>query len=60
LFTLTNMDGTPAVTSSIGLAVAIMFIFKFVGANMFRLYLNITEGKEDKSAQQPELNKETA
>ncbi|WP_299013611.1 nucleoside recognition domain-containing protein [uncultured Photobacterium sp.] len=60
LFTLTNMDGTPAVTSSIGLAVAIMFIFKFVGANLLRLYLNITEGKEDKEEQQPEMKKETA
>ncbi|MGF1748496.1 MULTISPECIES: nucleoside recognition domain-containing protein [Vibrio] len=49
LFTLTMMDGSLAVTSSIGLAVAVMFIFKFVGANLFRLYLNITEGKEDKN-----------
>lgn len=49
LFTLTNLDGSPAVTSSIGLAVIIMFAFKFVGANLFRIYLNITEGKEDKS-----------
>ncbi|MEZ8500379.1 nucleoside recognition domain-containing protein [Vibrio splendidus] len=48
LFTLTAMDGSLAVTSSIGLAVAVMFIFKFVGANLFRIYLNITEGKEDK------------
>ncbi|MCG7497317.1 YjiH family protein [Vibrio sp. Of7-15] len=49
LFTLTNLDGSTAVTSSIGLAVIIMFVFKFVGANLFRIYLNITEGKEDKS-----------
>ena len=49
LFTLTMMDGSLAVTSSIGLAVAVMFLFKFVGANLFRLYLNITEGKEDKN-----------
>lgn len=60
LFTLTNTDGTPAVTSSIGLAVAIMFIFKFVGANMFRLYLNITEGKADKEDTKPEMKEETA
>ncbi|MCG6282654.1 YjiH family protein, partial [Vibrio diabolicus] len=37
-----------AVTSSIGLAVAVMFVFKIVGANLFRIYLNLTEGKEDK------------
>ncbi|NOH78356.1 YjiH family protein [Vibrio sp. RE86] len=52
LFTLTLADGSLAVTSSIGLAVAIMFIFKFIGANLFRIYLNITEGKEDKSDNQ--------
>jgi len=28
--------------------VAVMFIFKFLGANLLRIYLNITEGKEDK------------
>ena len=49
LFTLTLMDGSLAVASSIGLAVAVMFVFKFVGANLFRVYLNITEGKEDKT-----------
>lgn len=61
LFTLTMADGSLAVTSSIGLAVAIMFVFKFVGANLFRIYLNITEGKEDKSEKptQP-LKEETA
>ncbi len=51
LFTLTLTDGSLAVTSSIGLAVAIMFVFKFVGANLFRIYLNITEGKQDKDTQ---------
>lgn len=51
LFTLTLADGSMAVTSSIGLAVGVMFIFKIVGANLFRIYLNITEGKEDKTAQ---------
>ncbi|MGL4716758.1 MAG: nucleoside recognition domain-containing protein [Aeromonas sp.] len=45
LFTLTLADGSAAVSSSIGLAVAVMFIFKIIGANLFRLYLNITEGK---------------
>lgn len=49
LFTLTLVDGSLAIPSSIGLAVAMIFIFKFVGANIFRVYLNITEGKEDKA-----------
>jgi len=51
LFTLTLLDGSLAVTSSMGLAIALMFIFKFIGANIFRAYLNITEGKEDKNQQ---------
>ncbi|WP_281545692.1 nucleoside recognition domain-containing protein [Grimontia sp. SpTr1] len=51
LFTLTLADGSMAVTSSIGLAVGVMFIFKIVGANLFRVYLNITEGKGDKAEQ---------
>lgn len=51
LFTLTLADGSMAVTSSIGLAVGVMFIFKIVGANLFRVYLNITEGREDKAEQ---------
>ncbi|WP_047042055.1 nucleoside recognition domain-containing protein [Vibrio mexicanus] len=58
LFTLTMMDGSLAVTSSIGLAVAVMFIFKFVGANLFRIYLNITEGKDNEK--QNNVKKETA
>lgn len=49
LFTLTNPDGSLAVSSSIGLAVIVMFVFKFIGANLFRIYLNITEGKEIKT-----------
>lgn len=57
LFTLANSDGTPAVTASIGMAVIVMFAFKFVGANLFRVYLNITEGKSDKNE---ELKEETA
>lgn len=62
LFTLTYADGSNAVTSSIGLAVAVMFVFKFVGANLFRIYLNITEGKEDKNDQvdNAKLDQETA
>ena len=49
LFTLTNSDGSLAVPSSIGLAVVVMFAFKFIGANIFRVYLNMTEGKEEKN-----------
>lgn len=50
LFTLTLADGSRAVTSSLGLAVVIMFVFKFVGANLFRFYLKLTE---DKKAETP-------
>lgn len=46
LFTLTLADGSLAVTSSLGLAIMMIFIFKILGANLFRLYLNVTEGKE--------------
>lgn len=49
LFTLALADGTPAVSASIGLAVIVMFAFKSVGANLFRLYLNLTQGKSDES-----------
>lgn len=59
LFTLTFIDGSLAVPSSIGLAVAMIFIFKFVGANLFRIYLNLTEGKEDKAITTP-LTEENA
>ncbi|WP_114765461.1 nucleoside recognition domain-containing protein [Vibrio rhodolitus] len=59
LFTLTLADGSLAVSSSIGLAVGVMFLFKFIGANLFRIYLNITEGKEDKN-QSAELQEEAA
>lgn len=45
LFTLTTVTGEHAVTSSIGLAIVVMLLFKCVGTNMFRLYLNMTEGK---------------
>ena len=55
LFTLTLADGSLAVASSLGLAVAIMFIFKIVGANLFRLYLNLTEGRAEKVAQIEEM-----
>ena len=55
LFTLTLADGSLAVASSIGLAVGVMFIFKIIGANLFRLYLNIVEGKEQKSVEVKEI-----
>lgn len=48
LFTLTDHSGELAVHSPIGLAVVIMFAFKIIGANLFRVYLNITEGKAKK------------
>lgn len=57
LFTLTLADGSLAVTSSIGLAVLVMFAFKIIGANLFRIYVNLTEGKEEKS--DDKQNKET-
>ncbi|MGR5410205.1 MULTISPECIES: nucleoside recognition domain-containing protein [Vibrio] len=62
LFTLTMADGSLAVTSSIGLAVVVMFAFKIIGANLFRIYLNITEGNEDKQEQNKSesLKEETA
>lgn len=51
LFTPALADGSPAVSSSIGLAVVVMFAFKFVGANLFRVYLNLTEGKNSDNTQ---------
>lgn len=56
LFTLTLADGSPAVSSSIGLAVIVMFAFKFVGANLFRVYLNMSEGKQTDNNTQQNLN----
>jgi nucleoside recognition membrane protein YjiH len=47
LFTLLLSDGSLAVPTSIGLAVGVMFIFKIVGANLFRVYLNLTERKRE-------------
>ncbi len=44
LFTLTDINGTQ-VPGSIGLAVAVMFTFKVVGANLMRFYLNFAEKK---------------
>jgi nucleoside recognition membrane protein YjiH len=60
LFTLTLADGSPAVSSSIGLAVVVTFAFKFVGANLFRLYLNLTEGKSDERTSQTPSPQEQA
>lgn len=49
LFTLLLSDGSLAVPTSIGLAVGVMFIFKIVGANLFRVYLNLTERKREQN-----------
>ncbi|MGL5947557.1 MAG: nucleoside recognition domain-containing protein [Aeromonas sp.] len=52
LFTLTAADGSLAVPSSLGVAVMVMFVFKIIGANLFRVYLNLTEGKESAAKEQ--------
>ncbi len=52
LFTLVAADGSMAVPSSIGLTVAVIFIFKIVGANLFRVYLNIMDKKEKNDDQE--------
>lgn len=45
LFTLTDGNGV-AVPGSIGLALAVMFIFKIIGANIMRFYLKMATSKE--------------
>ncbi len=47
LFTLTNADGSLAVTASIGLCIAVMFIMKIVGANLMRFGLRVSARKKD-------------
>lgn len=47
LFTLTDTSGA-TVPGSIGLALVVMFVFKIVGANVVRFYLNATGKKEAK------------
>lgn len=54
LFTLTAADGSVAVPASIGLCLVVMFVLKIFGANMFRLYLNMTENKSAKQTLQEE------
>ncbi|WP_342005429.1 nucleoside recognition domain-containing protein [Citrobacter sedlakii] len=39
LFTLMAMDGTPAVPTSIGVCIMVMFVMKIFGANLMRLIL---------------------
>ena len=34
------------VPASVGICLGVIFIFKFVGANLMRLYLRLTVGKE--------------
>lgn len=53
LFTLAGSDGNLAVPASIGTCVAVMFVMKIVGANLFRLYLRATEGSGDQAQQTP-------
>ena len=48
IFTLTDTTGA-AVPGSIGLALVVMFVFKIVGANVMRFYLNATGNKEAKT-----------
>lgn len=60
LYTLTNSAGESVVPTSIAFAVGIMFIFKFVGANLFKLYLNLTEGKAGKKAVETAIEGEKA
>ena len=55
LFTLTDSTGA-AVPGSIGLALAVMFVFKIVGANIMRLYLKTI----DKKATNKEMTTKTA
>ncbi|WP_087022651.1 nucleoside recognition domain-containing protein [Thaumasiovibrio subtropicus] len=52
LFTLTYANGDQAVTSSIGLAVIVMFAMKFVGANIFRFWLQMTDKKKSANTQE--------
>lgn len=41
LFTLVNEDGTPVLPATIGLCLAVIFVMKIVGANIFRFYINL-------------------
>ncbi len=45
LLTLTNADGSLAVPSSVGMILGVIFVCKFIGANILRLYLNRLERK---------------
>lgn len=42
LFTLMAMDGTPAVPTSIGVCIMVMFVMKIFGANLMRLILTMS------------------
>ena len=54
MFTLTDTTGA-SVPGSIGLALAVIFVFKIVGANLVRLYLNAA-GKKAVNTQIAEAN----
>lgn len=45
LFTLMAMDGTPAVPTSIGVCIMVMFVMKIFGANLMRLILTFSGKK---------------
>ena len=45
LFTFANDDGTPVLPATIGLCLAVIFVMKIVGANMFRFYIAIFDKK---------------
>ena len=51
LFTLIAVDGTPAVPTSIGACIAVMFIMKITGANMMRLVLTFPRKKSESITQ---------
>ncbi|MTH44857.1 nucleoside recognition domain-containing protein [Intestinirhabdus alba] len=41
IFTLMTVDGTPAVPTTIGTCIVVMFVMKIVGANLLRLFLSL-------------------
>ena len=55
LLTLTNSDGSLAVPSSVGMILGVIFVCKFIGANVVRLYLTHLERKGAFSSQDEEV-----
>lgn len=58
LLTLTNSDGSLAVPSSVGMILGVIFVCKFIGANIVRLYLNHLERKGSFQANKPDSDPE--